>query len=59
MNLRPGQCSYRGPSGEQCTDGWSHRYAHYDASADVSWNDHFEDHRDDCQCTACDEAGQW
>lgn len=48
-----GQCSARGPYGEQCTDLAAHDYSHYDASADVSWTDRTEDHRDDCQCDMC------
>lgn len=48
-------CGQRGPWGETCSDRPGHDYSHYDGSADVSWNDHPGDHRDECQCTACTE----
>lgn len=50
---RRGQCSARGPYREQCTDVAGHRYAHYDASADVSWTDRIDDHHDGCECDCC------
>lgn len=48
--MQRGQCSARGPRGEQCTDLGGHRYAHYDASEDTSWTDRLEDHPEECQC---------
>lgn len=48
-----GQCSARGPYGEQCTDPAGHRYAHIDVREDVAWTDRTEDHDDDCRCDNC------
>lgn len=50
---RPGRCNARGPYREHCTDEAGHRYSHYDATKDVSWTDHTEDHRDGCECDCC------
>lgn len=49
----PGTCWARGDFGARCTDYSGHRYAHHDASEDVSWTDHTEDHRDACTCDCC------
>jgi hypothetical protein len=51
--LRRGQCSARGDWGAHCTEYAGHDYAHYDATEDVSWTDHTEDHRDGCTCDCC------
>ena len=48
-----GQCSARGDHGAHCTEYSGHQYAHYDASEDVSWTDHSEDHREGCTCDVC------
>ncbi|HET7387344.1 MAG TPA: hypothetical protein VFJ19_11850 [Nocardioidaceae bacterium] len=50
---RPGECWARGDYDYRCTEDAGHRYAHYDASEDVSWTDRTEDHRDGCTCDCC------
>lgn len=36
---RKDKCAELGPWGAHCTDWPGHRYSHYDASDDVSWQD--------------------
>ena len=36
---RVGVCEDPGPGSAHCTDQTWHRYSHYDATKDVSWND--------------------
>jgi len=43
---RPGTCADRGPWGTTCTEDPMHRYSHYDAGDDSSWQD---DWRGDCE----------
>lgn len=48
-----GTCWARGDYDHRCTEQAGHRYAHYDATEDVSWTDQAEDHRDLCTCDVC------
>ncbi|WP_230670979.1 hypothetical protein [Rathayibacter sp. Leaf248] len=36
---RPDTCAEPGPYGSHCTDYLGHRYSHYDAGDDRSWQD--------------------
>lgn len=47
-------CAEPGPWGTVCTEGSGHRYSHYDAQDDSSWQDDWRDNGPDDD----DEEGQ-